>query len=187
MLPLLHPAYILRGNWPLELAQVTYLRRVPSILNGSDQPIDLSKPLCKVNFNPTDADLRQWKRHLQGPVVVDIETPRGKPSLIGLLDIPREAALSLWPLEYPNHRVFAQEILSDEQVPLVFQNGYGFDIPVLESHSFSVRDYFDDTMLMMANAWPGLPKRLDFIAGLFCELPYWKHLSSVGKEEGEGK
>ena len=65
-------------------------------------------------------------------------------------------------------------VLADPDVPLCFQNGQGFDIPMLRKAGFLVRGYTFDTMLCQRYMYPEMPANLQFIANIYGKIPPWK-------------
>lgn len=63
-------------------------------------------------------------------------------------------------------------------LPVVFQNGLGADIPVLEQIGLFYPDYvhIDDTMLAHACLWSELPHDLEFLATIYSPHQKMKHL-----------
>lgn len=87
---LLHPAYIMRGNWGVEGAQIQTLRRVKRILDGWEPPIyDFTQPPPGANLFPTLAELRAWEASLapDEPIVVDVENAGWVIRLVGLCGV----------------------------------------------------------------------------------------------------
>lgn len=200
--PLLHPAYILRGQFALEPAQVMYLERALRIAGGEDPTVpDVTKPPLGGIVLPTLADLVEWRKGLEAckdhTITCDIEGVW--PALIGIGFCRLEDEISLY---IPIRTVDAEhywslsdlevvvrwldDLLGDPSIGKVFHNGQTFDVPFLERLGFKVRGYVDDTLVLQHNTYADMPKRLEFCAILYAGLPSWKWLVSVG-DEGDNK
>lgn len=201
IVPLLHPADILRGQFAEEPAQVEYLKRVKEIADGADFNID--REACPPEGEtycprPSLEDLRRWRAGVgQGRIAVDIETAGDHIRLVGLLDCSSLAYLGFplrtkgggqyWRVdELPAAVEWLYDLLSEERVGKVFHNGPSFDIPMLERNGFRVRGTCFDTMLGMHVAYPGVPKDLAYLAKLYLGMVGWKGMVK-GKTDAEGK
>jgi uracil-DNA glycosylase family 4 len=73
-----------------------------------------------------------------------------------------------------------QDILGDEKIAKVVQNGLMFDIPfLLRKNGIVTRGPIYDTMLGHSVMFPDLPKGLGFLGSLYCgEQEYWKDMVS---------
>src|SRR5574337_231147 len=71
-----------------------------------------------------------------------------------------------------------QDILGDENIAKVVQNGLMFDIPfLLRKNGIVTRGTIYDTMLGHSVMYPDLPKGLGFLGSLYCgEQEYWKDM-----------
>jgi hypothetical protein len=201
-LPILHPAYILRGQWDKEPFQVLYLKRARAIAEGSYEQLDPQEPPPAAVLYPDRRTLQDWRHchNLYRGVSVDIETAGPHITIVGLCDTDsfepivlrfRAKGGDIWDndpavLSFKLEWLF--DILSDPDIPLYFHNGQAFDVPRLEAAGFVVNGYYNlggDTMLMQGQAYPEAPKRLNFIANVYLGLTDWKYLVAEG--EGEAK
>lgn len=184
-LPIIHPAAILR-DWSQRAITVHDLKaRVPKALVGDWRPPSPPKFLAPPSFAEAKDTLSEWLRLAdEGPLrlAVDIETLKGCMTCIGFAPSP-DFAMSIpfvlnpqldhyWDhleemrlvslirtlLAHPNTKVEGQNFLYDTQY---IQHWLG----VTPKLSF-------DTMLANHLLFPGTPKRLDYIASLYCEY-YW--------------
>lgn len=198
VVPILHPAYILRGQWGLEPAQIKYLATVREIATTGYTPtVDPATPPVGTTIGPTLSQVLEYLAHPNnsGGVAVDIEAAGPHLMCIGLcrvrdlegIVVPfrTEGTTQYWSLA--ELRTLVEHLVrwfADPSVPKVFHNGQGFDVPYLENLGFKVAGYSFDTMLAQHVLYPEMPKRLEFIATLYLGYPRWKHLKS---DAGEAK
>ena len=96
-----------------------------------------------------------------------------------------QGGVQYWkPQELPVAVAWCDDILGDPDIPLCFQNGQAFDVPILTRMGFRVSGYTFDTMLAQRYAYPELPADLQFIANLYGDLIPWKWLLK-GEQEGK--
>ena len=201
--PILHPSYIMRGQWALEPAQVAYLKRALKIAKGWDPPLEdvtACPPGCVLQ--PTLGDLDDWRTGLEGcadrRVAADLEC--AGPVLLGVGLMRFEDEVGIY-VPFRHHladtywrtykdcgkaAVWLDGVLSDPTIPKVFQNGQAFDVPYLQDIGFEVQGYEDDTMIMQHVAYPEMPKGLEYLGILYAGLPAWKWLAKVA-DQGDGK
>lgn len=116
---------------------------------------------------------------------LDIETYRTFPICIGLAFNASEALsvpLFDFPAKAERFLVWRQlaNFLADEKCRKIGQN-FKFDQTLLECcndyktpFGFRVSNFYFDTMLAFRTLYPELPARLEFIASVLTEEPYWK-------------
>ena len=202
VLPIQHPAFILRGNWAEEPAQIEYLKYAKDIANGQANPLgevrSFSEPpagLAGYYPTPTLTDLGKWRDQLTDEsITVDIETAGEHIRLVGFygsaagyLSFPiRVAGGGLYwsDSDFPSAVGWLWDLLSDSSVSKCFHNGQAFDVPMLERSGFVVAGYTFDTMLGMHVAYPGVPKGLEDLAKVYLRCGGWKQLVKI---EGEGE
>ena len=198
VVPVLHPAFILRGNYKEEPSQVLYLQRAKEIAQNGWVNFDSTKPPRGAITKPNLEDLSSWLQHIgPGGVTVDIETARRRLRGVGFCTI--DTHLALWvPLcsqgggaywsskdEGACH-LWLRDILRDPGIPKYFHNGLAFDIPILRHNGYVVNGYAGDTMLMNHIAYPEMSKGLKYLANLYLGIGGWKALVSES-DEGEDK
>lgn len=198
LLPIIHPAAILR-DWSQRAITVHDLRtRVPMALRGDWRPKDvIFNPLP--NYNDVLYKLSEWlDRARKGEEVnlaEDIETRNGMITCLGFADSPKYAICipfiknaafdSYWPAEQEAIILrLIRAVNSHPNIKIVGQN-FIYDTQYIQ-HWMGVTPRLDfDTMLAQNVLFPGIPKGLDYIASMFCEYYwYWK---DDGKEwDGKG-
>src|SRR5581483_7772594 len=196
LLPIIHPAAILR-EWGFRSITVHDLKRAQRFLSGASpswQRQERTFTLHKPNWQQIQHRLHRWKLRLEEGEVfdlaVDLETYKRKwISVIGLADAQIELCIPLfysqgerlvnylrleeevilWQelktiLEHPNVRIIGQNFIYDTEW---FHRYYNINALV----SF-------DTMVAHHLLFPGTPKRLDYLASLYCDhYIYWKEES----------
>jgi hypothetical protein len=197
--PILHPAFILRGRFADEPAQVLYLKRARELLANPGSAAGGSVPVAPVR--PTLVDLHQWEAGLVasgGGCAVDIETAGDHLRCVGMawlaepytplvVPVRTQGGDLYWsPSDFRDMLVWLWGILADESLQKVFHNGQAFDVPMLEHWGFTVRGYEFDTMLAQHVCYPGMDKGLEFMAKMYLGSPGWKHMVR-GETDGEGK
>lgn len=190
LVPTIHPAAVLR-QWSLRPIVVHDLRRAKGILEGRS-----SQPKWNFHVQPAYTQVCDFLRRVLahrregGEIAVDIETRGGQIACVGIALSTSEAMCipfmclrdreGYWSLnEEFSIITLLREVLClanlDEAAgPVCFQNG-AYDLQYFCRQWGFLPDCTDDTMLMQHTVFPGLPKRLDFLASMYCEhYIYWK-------------
>lgn len=192
--PILHPAFIMRGQWAQEPAQVDFLRRAWDIARGRIEPdlspLDEPPPGC--NPTPTLNELRAFDLDTAPDDVLacDIEGTQGRLIGIGFCRVRDERAIYVpfldgeaqyWnDVDAVSVDVIVRDLL---RRPLVFHNGSGFDLPFLESCGYEVPNYIDDTMIRHHILYAEQPKDLESLAIRYLGMRGWKYLSQLTVED----
>lgn len=191
--PILHPAYIQRGQWAQEPAQIIHLSTARGILEKGTFPVvDIHTPPKGTILRPTQAQVREFVTDpdCKFGVAVDIETAGDYLVCLGLCRI-RDLQTIVIPFRtfgaaqywsYPDLVKVTSDLydfFADPSIGKVFQNGQGFDIPYLHKMGFVVEGYSFDTMLAQHVLYPEMPKDLEFLATLYLNYPRWKHLRDL--------
>lgn len=198
--PILHPAYILRGKWGLEPAQVVALQTLRELAsNPGYVPPNVREPPPGALTDPTIPELEDWCAGVDDSgVAVDVETAGEFLVCVGMCRLRdyrsivfrfrRQGGSTYWRRDADLRRCveLCFDLLAAPKIPLVFHNGQNFDIPYLRRVGFLVNGYAFDTMLAHFLAYPEMPKGLAFLAGLYLQIPSWKFLATP-EMEGEGK
>lgn len=194
MLPLIHPAAIMR-SWYNRAPTVHDLKsRVPLALKGDWRPRVAPITLSPPSFAQATNRLRLWletaNRGTSVRLAVDIETMRKLfISCIGFAD-SRSFAMSI-PFvrrdnpdgsfdSYWNYREEAEliallrRLFAHPKIEIVGQN-FIYDTQFIQ-HWWGVTPHLDhDTMLGQNVIFPGTPKALEYLSSLYCHYHwYWK-------------
>jgi DNA polymerase len=201
VVPLVHPAAIIRGSWAHDPAQPLFLRRAWEIARAEQPPplLDVSVPPPGGQIAKTVHEVARFLGEIlidKAAVACDIEGTGG--ILIGIgfarLDtleamyVPfRNKAAPFWSSEEDTRCAaeWVDRVLASEQIAKVFHNGSSFDLPFLEEIGFVVNNYADDTMVRAWATYHESVKDLQSLGILYAGLPAWKHLSNVGDEGDE--
>lgn len=203
VLPVLHPARILRGGWSLEPAQRETLLRVRETLADLDagkQPrhyLNTTEPPPGSILSPTLSDLHQWRERsdFSWGISVDVECAGKYLRGIGFTAVKtlrpiwvpfrRQGGLPYWPNYQQLYAAvkWCQTLLADPTLLKVLHNGVGFDILYLiREQGFEVVGPFEDTILMAHTHQPEQPRGLQWLATNHCNIPNWKVLSELEEE-----
>lgn len=194
---LLHPAFILRGNWALEPLQIQTLKLVRRVLNGETPEVhDFSKPHPNANLFPTLEELREWRAgFLPGDeVAVDVEAAGNVLTMVGMCRVRDLAHVAVWfrqqggePWPHPDWSALVEwlyDFLADTSVGKCFHNA-AYDLDQLEDVGFDVNGFSYDTLLGMHLSFPEMRKRLESVTLLCAGFTGWKALLRDG--EGHNK
>jgi hypothetical protein len=200
VIPLLHPASVVRGQWAKEAAQEIYIQRTKAWNWPFDGHIDLAKgPPGSVLF-PSLANLNEFRAQVKDGVSIDLENAGKYTICMGLtaLDMdtlePGPSLCLRWRLAkgvrywtWPDHlkaAEWAYDLLADPTIAKVFHNGVTHDVPLLEADGFRVEGRLIDTMILMRLAYSEMQSGLQFCGTLWLGMPVWK---SMLDEEDEDK
>lgn len=195
LIPLLHPAGIMR-EWYKRAVTVQDLRvRVPMALRGDWRPNPAPIVLAPPTFAQATHHLSDWKaRADKGEslrLVSDVETvpSKGLLACAGFADsaqfsitipfvVPRDGGKrfdSYWSQSEEFSLVkLARQVLTHPNIMVEGQN-YLYDIQWFINHWGCVPNVGFDTMLAHHLLFPGTPKGLDYLSSLYCTYHwYWK-------------
>ncbi len=191
LLPIIHPTSILR-EWGFRQITVQDLRRAFRFISGNVpwNPAPKTFQLHRPTYQQVIQRLRSWKLQLdESPleIAVDLETYKRRwISVVGLADSKVELCIPLiFKGEEKIKSYFAlreeQEIFSQLKVILEHPN-----IRIIGQNFIYDTEWFHrlynitalvtfDTMVAHHLLFPGTPKRLDYLASLYCDhYSYWK-------------
>jgi uracil-DNA glycosylase len=196
ILPLIHPAAILRAWYQRAVTVHDLSARIPLALSGDWRPTPPPDVIHLPSFADADRVLGNWLITCASGNVLnlshDIETSRGNITCMAFADggyTSGSTALVL-PLVRPtrsgkfeNYWTAGEEfslvrtarlLLSHPNVRIIGQN-YNYDTQWIE-RDWGIRPNLDfDTMLAHHLLWPGTPKGLDYLASLYNHYYwYWK-------------
>jgi len=206
VMPLMHPAAIVRGRWELSPVQEAYTKRVleyafkgtePELQDPTKKP-----PHCKLYPTLGDVDIFKDEILRKGAYSLDIEEAGEHIICVGMTAIDLETNQlgtticlrfrvqggGLYWERWEDH-VDAVRLLQEIlllPVPKIFQNGITFDVPELQALGFEIVGPFIDTMHLAHTAYCELPKSLQFLSTLYLGAPVWKTLVDTEELEGKG-
>lgn len=191
LLPIIHPTSILR-EWGFRQPTVQDLRRAKRFLDAKTSWNPPAKTFClhRPTYQQVLQRLRQWKLVLEErplDLAVDLETYKRRwISVVGLADATCELCIplifkgeekikSFFPLR-EEQEIWSQlkEILEHPNVRIIGQN-FIYDTEWFH-RLYNIRALVSfDTMVGHHLLFPGTPKRLDYLASLYCDhYCYWK-------------
>ncbi len=190
ILPIIHPASILRAWYQRAITVHDLSTRVPMALSNDWRPAR-EKILAPGSFDETIAVLERWLRAMNAGeslrLAHDIETSRGLITCMGFADSDRHALVipfvrpssngldSYWSLN--QEALLARligKVLSHPRCLVEGQN-YIYDTQYIQRY-YGITPKLDfDTMLAHHLLFPGTPKGLDYLSSLYCRYHwYWK-------------
>lgn len=194
--PILHPSAVIRGQWAQGPVMVTILKRVKRIsIEGTDWLAIPEPDAENVKLYPTLEELNAFISETTGPYTCDIECAGSHLVCVGILDVSTEryvcvrfrnqGGATFEPIWLESRAAWLFSFLNSPDNEKIFHNGQAFDIPYLETIGFTINGFIDDTMLRANCTYAELPKRLEFLASLYCDIVGWKHLIKTGDEDSD--
>lgn len=190
MLPIIHPAAIMREWYKRPVTVHDLKERVPMALRGDWRPPPPSLFLAPPKAHEAVETLRLWKEMCTaGPlrVACDIETARGLITCIGfaighdaVISIPfvkpeGSKLLSYWAEEEEYAIVSAIRALLLHPNCIVEGQNFLYDTQYIAAFFGVIPRIGFDTMLAHHLLFPGTPKGLDYLSSLYCRYHwYWK-------------
>lgn len=204
ILPLTHPAAIVRGQWAREPLQEAALRRLYGWVKAGedppDQPALRHEPPPGAILFPSIGQLESMTYEGWDGVSLDLETAGDHIICCGVTPLMWDGTLGTalcWRVlkrggrqwwhrdELARAARWFAGVLEDPRLAKVFWNGVTFDVPVLERNGFEVRGRLVDGMVMMHTVYAEMPKGLQSTATLFLGAPAWKGMVREDpKEDG---
>lgn len=194
LLPVIHPAAIMRAWYQRAPTVHDFKTRVPMALRNDWRPNPPPVTLSPPTFNQAVQRLQYWLNLANGGTYVtlsnDIETLRRTfISCIGFADSARFAMCvpfirselpdgsfeSYWSPEQEATLIgLIRRVLSHPRIHIIGQN-YIYDTQYIQ-HWWGVTPHLDfDTMLAQNVVFPGTPKDLGYLSSLYCTYHwYWK-------------
>jgi uracil-DNA glycosylase len=189
LLPIIHPASILR-QWSNRAITVHDLKaRVPMALRGDWRPHPSPIFWAPPTFEQAVGRLKLWLSGAEKAplrLACDIETSRRLITCVGFADSANFAMAiplvrktpqgldSYWTIEQEAELLrLIGKVLNHPNVEIEGQN-FIYDIQYFQLYGIKPRLVFD-TMLAQHLLWPGTPKGLDYISSLYCRYHwFWK-------------
>lgn len=186
-----NPASVLR-NPKDQLTFEMDMGRVRRVIDGRWKEHNINAII-----NPGYDDIRDFLRELQRsrePVAYDIETMGGETSCVGVANNPNEGMC----INFRTHtehrftidqelsiRHSIQDLLSDDNVPLIAQNGMFDGSWLWFKDKIKVNPLWIDTMLAHHTLYPMLPHGLGFLCTQYTTHPFYKDERESWKEGGD--
>ena len=162
-----HPAWYLRQWGMTPILRHDIGRAVDEAMSRDlfDQPF-------KYTVDPDEETMRWW---LAEPwLAFDIETDRKhKMTCIGFARSPGEAIIIT-----PNRFDDAMRLL-ESPANKIGQNATGFDLPWLQYHGYTVKNFRWDTYVAARHLDPEFPQSLAFLTSIYTRRPYHKDQAST--------
>jgi len=189
VIPTLHPAYLLRGQYHERPIVEADLRKA---LRQARFP---SKPVTNFNIDPTFEEVMFFLRQRHARLATDIETVENTTRMIGFA-WNKHDAICIQLMQGRSHKwTLEQEIeilrgldalFRDFATEKVLQN-LMYDCTVLaREFGFVLNNVTLDTMLAHHVLFPELPKGLDFLSSIYTDHPmYWGYNSKSQTETAQ--
>lgn len=184
VLPILHPAYIMRDNWEYYYITQTYAKRAAT--ESVSPRIVLEEPKNVFLINPKLVEALEWLNHIQhsqAPWYIDIETRGDTIMCFGLSSAARPNAAICVPIQTTTGPAFsvsdeaaiwcALSLAMRDNCRLRNQNVV-YDLDYLLDYGCEPAAVDFDPMIGMNVLWPEFPKGLDFTTSIFTRYPYYK-------------
>lgn len=191
VLPIFHPAYILRV-WKDRTIALADLQKA---LAEAEFP-ELRRIERWLTIEPSLAEIEEWITRDAAFYAVDIETavddiPLGQITMIGLARNPHDALVipfadrrkanwNYWP--NPSDELCAwrlAEKVLQRPIPKVFQNGT-YDLSYLFRAGLRPTQCYGDTMLLHHSMFPEMLKSLGFLGSIYSREVNWKKMRTKG-------
>lgn len=194
LLPIIHPAAIMRAWYQRAVTVHDLKARVPLALNNDWRPNPEPIILAPPTFAQACNRLQMWFDMANRGVIIrlanDIETVRRTfISCMGFadsknfamcipflrVDNPDGSFESYWTPEQEAQLLdFIRKVLTHKNIHIIGQN-YIYDIQYIQ-HWMGITPHLKrDTMLVQNVIFPGTPKALDYLSSLYCKYHwYWK-------------
>lgn len=170
LVPTYHPAFILKGNWAVNVLAVHDLRRA----QDETRNFEIGPPERDMNWFPTEYEVRRFfnKYELTGaaqgtqlPLACDLECPIGQITRVSFAWRP-DYAISICfyngdTQEWYTGMEWAWRLIKHylENYPILGQNFASFDrYRFYRECGIDVRNLVGDTMILQHSIEPGLPK-----------------------------
>lgn len=187
VLPTYHPSAVLR-QWELRPTTVIDLMKASRELEYPE----IRRPKRLIWIEPSLEDINDFRRRYidRAKILsVDIETsgtfitcigfaPDSKTAIVIPFNDSRKLGRNYWPTQQIELQVWQviREILADEKIPKLFQNGM-YDIAFLwRAYGLKVKNASEDTMLLHHALQPESLKGLGFLGSIYTDEGSWKQM-----------
>ena len=182
--PILHPAFIMRGNWSWLNVTITDLKRVAAESLSSLLVRDTDRFV--MHLSPTFSEAIDFLRGLdhKRPVSVDIETRNRQVACQGFAQGDEAMCIPIHAYGHLNNCYWTIEeeeaiwrevgaVLGDPSIEKIFQN-YMYDAFYYRLMGIAIRGHVWDTMLMHHCLYHEFWHRLEFLTSIYTTIPYYK-------------
>lgn len=184
VLPIVHPAYIMRDNWEYYYITQTYLKR--ALIESSAPHIVQEEPTNVFITKPNITETLEWLYHIQScntPWYIDIETRGDTLHCFGLYSESRPGQAICIPIQTTTGPFWSvsDEGLIWQALSLAMRDNkflrnqnVVYDLDYLLDYGCEPAGVDFDPMIGMNVLWPEFPKGLDFTTSIFTRYPYYK-------------
>lgn len=184
VLPIVHPAYIMRDNWEYYYITQSYLRR--AAIEATSPRIVKEAPSNAFIIAPKLFETLEWLAHIrtsQAPWYIDIETRGDTLNCFGLYSSTRPHAAICVPIQTTTGPYWSvpDEVAIWQALSLAMRDNNRlrnqnivYDLDYLLDYGCEPSGVDFDPMIGMNVLWPEFPKGLDFTTSIFTLYPYYK-------------
>ena len=184
VLPIVHPAYIMRDNWEYYYITQTYLKR--AAVESTSPRIVQEEPRNEFITKPLHAQALDWLAHIQlsnVPWYIDIETRGDTIMCFGLFSSARPGAAICIPIQtttgpywsvVDEAAIWRALSLAMRDNKFLRNQNVVYDLDYLLDYGCEPSAIDFDPMIGMNVLWPEFPKGLDFTTSIFTRYPYYK-------------
>ena len=184
VLPIVHPAYIMRDNWEYYYITQTYLKR--AAIESANLRIVQEEPANVFITKPMLNETLEWLHHIrtsQAPWYIDIETRGDTIMCFGLSSMARSNTAICIPIQTTTGpywsvtdeaAIWQALSLSMRDNKYLRNQNIVYDLDYLMDYGCEPSGVDFDPMIGMNVLWPEFPKGLDFTTSVFTRYPYYK-------------
>ena len=184
VLPIVHPAYIMRNNWEYYYITQTYLKR--AAIEATHPHVVMEEPTNVFITAPTLSVVLEWLNHIRAsnqPWYIDIETRGDTIMCFGLFSSARKSQAICIPIQTTTGpfwsvndevQVWTALSLAMRDNPYLRNQNVVYDLDYLLDYGCEPSAVDFDPMIGMNVLWPEFPKGLDFTTSIFTRYPYYK-------------
>lgn len=183
----LHPASVLYNGPLYSLISFDFQRLERYVREG------YKRPYHNFTFDPKGIELEECLQEIETckRVTVDLEGVKGTTHIrCAGFGLSKSRAICIVNHHYGMDLVFYQSIrriLENPNIEKVFQNGFGYDVPVLKLNDIIVEGYVFDTMIAAHVLEPEMPYGLGFLTSIYTDEPYYKDKGKSAIPDDEEK
>lgn len=192
VLPMVHPAYIMRDNWEDYYVSIRFAKRLA--IEQNSPSLILKEAEDEFILEPTLPTVLEWCEHIQhsnSPWYLDIETRGDTITCFGLSSALRPNKAICVPIQTTTGPYFsaAEEAavwralsLSARDNPLLGNQNLAYDIDYLLDYGVEPAGFYCDSMIAQNVNSCEYPKGLDFTTAIYTYYPYYKDEGKTWKK-----